>query len=67
AATVLRPTLVYGAGRDRTLTQIAGLAQRTGAFVLPANATGLRQPGDLGERAVAPGTIDQRRAQHRRR
>ena len=24
-ATVLRPTLVYGAGRDRTLTQIAAL------------------------------------------
>ncbi|UXA51711.1 hypothetical protein M0D45_13320 [Xanthomonas prunicola] len=44
SATVLLPTMVYGAGRDKTLTQIAGLAQRTGAFVLPANATGLRQP-----------------------
>lgn len=56
AATVLRPTLVYGAGRDRTLTQIAGLAQRTGAFVLPANATGLRQPvhvDDLASAALA--------------
>ncbi len=55
-ATVLRPTLVYGAGRDRTLTQIAGLAQRTGAFVLPANATGLRQPvhvDDLASAALA--------------
>lgn len=55
-ATVLRPTLVYGAGRDKTLTQIAGLAQRTGAFVLPANATGLRQPvhvDDLASAALA--------------
>ncbi|MBV6806209.1 NAD-dependent epimerase/dehydratase family protein [Xanthomonas euvesicatoria] len=56
SATVLRPTLVYGAGRDKTLTQIAGLAQRTGAFVLPANATGLRQPvhvEDLASAALA--------------
>nr|WP_283160982.1 NAD-dependent epimerase/dehydratase family protein [Xanthomonas nasturtii] len=56
SATVLRPTLVYGAGRDKTLTQIAGLAQRTGAFVLPANATGLRQPvhvDDLASAALA--------------
>ncbi|MCD0244882.1 NAD-dependent epimerase/dehydratase family protein [Xanthomonas melonis] len=56
AATVLRPTLVYGAGRDKTLTQIAGLAQRTGAFLLPANATGLRQPvhvDDLANAALA--------------
>ncbi|MFA0922814.1 NAD-dependent epimerase/dehydratase family protein [Xanthomonas fragariae] len=55
-ATVLRPTLVYGAGRDLTLTRIAGLAQRTGAFVLPANATGLRQPvhvDDLASAALA--------------
>ena len=35
-ATVLRPTLVYGAGRDRTLTQIAALARRTRFFVLLA-------------------------------
>lgn len=55
-ATVLRPTLVYGAGRDKTLTQIAGLARRTGAFVLPADATGLRQPvhvDDLANAALA--------------
>jgi hypothetical protein len=26
SATVLRPTLVYGTGRDKTLTRIAGLA-----------------------------------------
>lgn len=55
-ATVLRPTLVYGAGRDKTLTQIAALARRTGFFVLPRNAIGLRQPvhvQDLADAALA--------------
>ena len=56
AATVLRPTLVYGAGRDRTLTRIASLARRTGFFVLPGRAEGLRQPvhvQDLADAALA--------------
>jgi nucleoside-diphosphate-sugar epimerase len=55
-ATVLRPTLVYGAGRDKTLTRIASLARRTGFFVLPGNADGLRQPvhvQDLADAALA--------------
>lgn len=43
-STVLRPTLIYGRGRDRTLTRIAAFAQRRGFFVLPRRATGLRQP-----------------------
>ncbi|MFZ5661338.1 MAG: NAD-dependent epimerase/dehydratase family protein [Pseudomonadota bacterium] len=54
-ATVLRPTLVYGAGRDATLTRIARLAHRYRAFVLPRGACGLRQPvhvDDLAEAAV---------------
>lgn len=53
-ATLLRPTLVYGRGRDRTLTRIAALARRIGAFALPAGAAGLRQPvhvDDLGRAA----------------
>lgn len=56
AATVLRPTLVYGAGRDLTLTRIAALARRTGHFVLPAGAAGRRQPvhvEDLADAALA--------------
>lgn len=56
AATVLRPTLVYGAGRDRTLSAIAALARRTGWFVLPRSAIGLRQPvhvQDLADAALA--------------
>lgn len=53
AATVLRPTLVYGAGRDQTLSRIARLAQRWGAFVLPAGATGLREPVHVEDLAAA--------------
>lgn len=56
AATVLRPTLVYGVGRDATLTRIAGMAQRFGRFVLPRDAKGRRQPvhvDDLADAALA--------------
>lgn len=52
-ATVLRPTLVYGAGRDKTLSQIALLARRGGFFVLPASARGLRQPVHVDDLAAA--------------
>ncbi len=52
-ATLLRPTLVYGAGRDRTLTRIARLAQRWGRFVLPRHACGLRQPVHVDDLADA--------------
>ena len=41
--TVLRPTLVYGCGRDKSLTPIAQRALRTRLFPLPAG-NGLRQP-----------------------
>jgi len=53
AATVLRPTLVYGAGRDATLSAIAALASRTGFFVLPRDADGLRQPVHVQDLADA--------------
>jgi nucleoside-diphosphate-sugar epimerase len=43
ACTVLRPTLVYGAGMDKSLTPIARRAMRTWLFPLPAGR-GLRQP-----------------------
>ncbi len=55
-ATVLRPTLIYGAGRDLTLTRIVALARRTGFFVLPRKAKGARQPvhvQDLADAALA--------------
>ncbi|MFT3897111.1 MAG: nucleoside-diphosphate sugar epimerase [Thermomonas sp.] len=56
AATMLRPTLVYGSGRDATLSRIAALARRHGCFVLPRRADGLRQPvhvDDLADAAFA--------------
>jgi nucleoside-diphosphate-sugar epimerase len=53
AATVLRPTLVYGAGRDKTLSVIAAMARRSGVFVLPASANGLRQPVHVQDLADA--------------
>jgi len=43
AWTVLRPTLVYGAGLDKSLTPIARRAMRLRLFPLPS-ARGLRQP-----------------------
>lgn len=53
AVTVLRPTLVYGAGRDATLSRIAALGARFGRFALPANACGLRQPVHVEDLALA--------------
>ena len=41
--TVLRPTLIYGAGLDKSLSPIARRAWRTRIFPLPAGR-GLRQP-----------------------
>lgn len=41
--TVLRPTLIYGAGRDRSLTPVARRAMRLGVFPWP-RGNGLRQP-----------------------
>ena len=51
--TVLRPTLIYGRGRDRTLSRIAALAQRFGAMALPRNAIGLRMPVHIDDLAAA--------------
>lgn len=53
AATVLRPTLVYGAGRDRNLNRIAQVARRFDRFVLPRDAIGLRQPVHVHDLADA--------------
>ncbi|MGH8083927.1 MAG: NAD-dependent epimerase/dehydratase family protein [Lysobacter sp.] len=53
AATLLRPTLVYGAGRDASLTRIAQLARRWHRFPLPRGADGLRQPVHVDDLADA--------------
>lgn len=44
AVTVLRPTLIYGGCRDRSLSRIAAFARRWRRVVLPRGADGLRQP-----------------------
>ncbi|HSD16200.1 MAG TPA: nucleoside-diphosphate sugar epimerase [Thermomonas sp.] len=59
-ATMLRPTLVYGVGRDANLTRIASMARRWGRFVLPRRADGLRQPvhvQDLADAAFAASLV----------
>lgn len=53
--TVLRPTLIYGMGLDKSLTPIARRAMRTRVFPLPAGR-GLRQPvhaQDLAQATLA--------------
>ncbi|WP_133500567.1 NAD-dependent epimerase/dehydratase family protein [Cognatilysobacter terrigena] len=53
AITLLRPTLVYGAARDATLSRIARIAHRVRWFPLPRRANGLRQPVHVGDLAGA--------------
>jgi nucleoside-diphosphate-sugar epimerase len=53
---ILRPTLIYGLGRDRNLSEVARFIRRFGLFPLFGKATGLRQPihvQDLAEMCVA--------------
>ena len=50
--TIIRPTIIYGAGRDRSFTPLACRARRTRLFPLPAG-TGLRQPVHAGDVAHA--------------
>lgn len=55
ACTILRPTLIYGVGMDRSLSPWARAAQRWSVMALP-RAPGLRQPlhaEDLARAAVA--------------
>jgi nucleoside-diphosphate-sugar epimerase len=56
AWTILRPTLIYGDGRDRSLAPIARFARRWRVLPLPIGADGLRQPvhaADLAEAVIA--------------
>jgi nucleoside-diphosphate-sugar epimerase len=52
---LLRPTLIYGCGRDRNVSLLAALARRFGLIPLAGAAGGLRQPvhaDDLAQLAV---------------
>lgn len=54
--TVLRPTLIYGTGRDANISAAAAFHRRWGFFPVASPGTGLRQPvhvEDLAEAAVA--------------
>lgn len=53
AATVLRPTMLYGSGRDRTLAPVLRVARRLGVVPLPRGARGLRQPVHVDDVAGA--------------
>lgn len=50
---VLRPTLIYGLGRDKNITEIARIISRFGCFPLLGKADGLRQPIHAGDVAQA--------------
>lgn len=50
---ILRPTLIYGRGRDKNLTEIARFVRRFGFFPLLGRAGGLRQPVHAEDVAAA--------------
>jgi len=50
---ILRPTLIYGLGRDKNIAEIARFIRRFGFFPLFGKANGLRQPIHAAEVAGA--------------
>ncbi len=53
---ILRPTLIYGRGRDKNVSEVARLIRRWGFFPLLGQAEGLRQPvhaEDVAQACVA--------------
>lgn len=53
---ILRPTMIYGLGRDKNLAEVARFIRRFGLFPLFGRANGLRQPihvQDLAEACMA--------------
>jgi len=50
---ILRPTLIYGRGRDKNLTEIVRFVRRWGFFPLLGKAVGLRQPVHAEDVAAA--------------
>lgn len=51
--TVIRPTMVYGAGFDKNVSRIARMIDRKRKFVLPKEASGLRAPIHADDLALA--------------
>lgn len=52
---ILRPTLIYGHGRDKNITELARWIRRFGFFPLLGKALGLRQPVHADDVAAACG------------
>ena len=50
---ILRPTLIYGYGRDKNITEIAQFIRRFGFFPILRSAKGLRQPVHVEDVASA--------------
>ena len=53
AWTILRPTLIYGGGRDANLSAIAGWARRLGFVLVARGGAGMRQPVHADDLAAA--------------
>jgi nucleoside-diphosphate-sugar epimerase len=53
SAVILRPTLIYGYGRDRNIGEVARFIRRFGFFPVCGRASGLRQPLHAGDVARA--------------
>jgi nucleoside-diphosphate-sugar epimerase len=51
--TILRPTLIYGNGADKNVSEIARIINRFGFFPLVGEAKGLRQPVHAADVAMA--------------
>jgi SAM-dependent methyltransferase len=50
---VLRPTLIYGAGNDKNISEIVSIVDRLGFFPLMGNSLGKRQPVHAQDVAAA--------------
>ena len=50
---ILRPTLIYGLGRDKNISEIVRLIRRFGFFPMVGQAKGLRQPVHAEDVAMA--------------
>lgn len=51
--TIIRPTMIYGAGLDENITRIARMIDQTRKFSLPYEADGLRAPVHADDVALA--------------
>jgi len=61
---LLRPTLIYGCGRDRNVSRLARWIRRLGFMPLAGRASGLRQPihaedvAEIAVKALLEGSLD---------